>query len=212
MNENRVKRNKLLGERVIRGLESRNMEGFYAESKEEALKIALDLIPEESTVAWGGSMSIAEIGLKKAICEGNYREYNRDLAKDREEKRKIEIATYDCDYFLTSANAITEDGVMVNIDGFANRVSAIAAGPRNVIMIVGMNKVVKDVDDAMSRARNEAAPINAQRFGINTPCVKNGSCFNCKSDDCICAEILVTRFSRIKNRFKIILVDEPLGF
>ena len=145
MNENRVKRNKLLGERVIQGLESRNMEGFYAESKEEALKIALDLIPEESTVAWGGSMSIAEIGLKKAICEGNYREYNRDDAKDREEKHKIEIATYDCDYFLTSANAITEDGVMVNIDGFANRVSAIAAGPRNVIMIVGMNKVVKDV-------------------------------------------------------------------
>ena len=169
MNENRVKRNKLLGERVIRGLESRNMEGFYAESKEEALKIALDLIPEESTVAWGGSMSIAEIGLKKAICEGNYREYNRDDAKDREEKRKIEIATYDCDYFLTSANAITEDGVMVNIDGFANRVSAIAAGPRNVIMIVGMNKVVKDVDDAMSRARNEAAPINAQRFSLDTP-------------------------------------------
>ncbi len=162
MNENRVKRNKLLGERVIQGLESRNMEGFYAESKEEALKIALDLIPEESTVAWGGSMSIAEIGLKKAICEGNYREYNRDDAKDREEKHKIEIATYDCDYFLTSANAITEDGVMVNIDGFANRVSAIAAGPRNVIMIVGMNKVVKDVDDAMSRARNEAAPINAK--------------------------------------------------
>ena len=162
MNENRVKRNKLLGERVIRGLESRNMEGFYAESKEEALKLALDLIPEESTVAWGGSMSIAEIGLKKAICEGNYREYNRDDAKDREEKRKIELASYDCDFFLTSANAITEDGVMVNIDGFANRVSAIAAGPRNVIMIVGMNKVVKDIDDAMSRARNEAAPINAQ--------------------------------------------------
>ena len=159
MNENRVKRNKLLGERVIRGLESRNMEGFYVESKEEALKLALDLIPEESTVAWGGSMSIAEIGLKKAICEGNYREYNRDDAKDREEKRKIELASYDCDFFLTSANAITEDGVMVNIDGFANRVSAIAAGPRNVIMIVGMNKVVKDVDDAMSRARNEAAPI-----------------------------------------------------
>ena len=115
MNENRAKRNKLLGERVIQGLQSRNMEGFYAETKEEALEIALSLIPEESTVAWGGSVSIAEIGLKKAICEGNYREYNRDLAKDREEKRKIEIATYDCDYFLTSANAITEDGVMVNL-------------------------------------------------------------------------------------------------
>lgn len=212
MNENRVKRNKLLGERVIRGLESRNMEGFYAESKEEALKLALDLIPEESTVAWGGSMSIAEIGLKKAICEGNYREYNRDDAKDREEKRKIEIATYDCDYFLTSANAITEDGVMVNIDGFANRVSAIAAGPRNVIMIVGMNKVVKDVDDAMSRARNEAAPINTQRFSLDTPCSKTGACFDCKSPDTICCQILITRFSKLPKRIKVILVNDELGF
>lgn len=212
MNENRVKRNKLLGERVIQGLESRNMEGFYAESKEEALKIALDLIPEESTVAWGGSMSIAEIGLKKAICEGNYREYNRDDAKDREEKHKIEIATYDCDYFLTSANAITEDGVMVNIDGFANRVSAIAAGPRNVIMIVGMNKVVKDVDDAMSRARNEAAPINAQRFSSDTPCSKTGACFDCKSPDTICCQILITRFSKLSKRIKVILVNDELGF
>ena len=212
MNENRVKRNKLLGERVIQGLESRNMEGFYAESKEEALKIALDLIPEESTVAWGGSMSIAEIGLKKAICEGNYREYNRDDAKDREEKRKIEIATYDCDYFLTSANAITEDGVMVNIDGFANRVSAIAAGPRNVIMIVGMNKVVKDVDDAMSRARNEAAPINAQRFSLDTTCSKTGACFDCKSPDTICCQILITRFSKLSKRIKVILVNDELGF
>lgn len=212
MNENRAKRNKLLGERVIQGLQSRNMEGFYAETKEEALEIALSLIPEESTVAWGGSVSIAEIGLKKAICEGNYREYNRDIAKDREEKRKIEIATYDCDYFLTSANAITEDGVMVNIDGFANRVSAIAAGPRNVIMIVGMNKVVKDVDDAMSRARNEAAPINTQRFSLDTPCSKTGACFDCKSPDTICCQILITRFSKLPKRIKVILVNDELGF
>lgn len=212
MNENRVKRNRLLGERVIRGLESRNMEGFYAETKEEALELALKMIPEESTVAWGGSMSISEIGLKKAICEGNYREYNRDDAKDREEKRKIELATYDCDYFLTSANAITEDGVMVNIDGFANRVSAIASGPRNVIMIVGMNKVVKDVDDAMSRARNEAAPINAQRFPLDTPCSKTGTCFDCKSPDSICCQILITRFSKLPKRIKVILVNDTLGF
>ena len=211
MNENRVKRNKLLGERVIRGLESRNMEGFYAESKEESLKLALDLIPEESTVAWGGSMSIAEIGLKKAICEGNYREINRDDAKDREEKRKIELASYDCDFFLTSANAITEDGVMVYIDGFANRVSAIAAGPRNVIMIVGMNKVVKDVDVAMSRARNESAPINAQRFSLDTPCSKTVACFDCKSPDTICCQFLITRYSRHKDRIHVILVNDTLG-
>ena len=188
------------------------MNGYYAETKEDALKKALEWIPEGSTVAWGGSMSIAEIGLKKAICEGNYKEYNRDDAKNPEEKRKIELASYDCDFFLTSANAITEDGVMVNIDGFGNRVSAIAAGPRNVIMIVGMNKVVRDVENAVSRARNEAAPINAQRFDIDTPCHKTGACFDCKSPDTICCQMLVTRFSKVPERIKVILVNEELGF
>lgn len=212
MNENRIKRNQLLGGRIVQGLKSRNMDGYYAETKEDALKKALEWISEGSTVAWGGSMSIAEIGLKKAICEGNYKEYNRDDAKNPEEKRKIELASYDCDYFLTSANAITEDGVMVNIDGFGNRVSAIAAGPRNVIMIVGMNKVVRDVENAVSRARNEAAPINAQIFDIDTPCHKTGACFDCKSPDTICCQMLVTRFSKVPERIKVILVNEELGF
>lgn len=212
MNENRNKRNHLLGERIIKGLESRNMEGYYAESKEDALAKALEWIPEGSSVAWGGSMSIAEIGLKKVICEGNYKEYNREGAPSREEKRKIELASYDCDYYLTSANAITEDGVMVNIDGMANRVSAIAAGPRNVIMIVGMNKVVRDVENALSRARNEAAPINAQRFDIDTPCKNKGVCFDCKCPDTICCQILITRYSKLPKRIKVILVNEELGF
>ena len=159
MNENRVKRNRLLGDRVIRGLESRNMEGYYAETKEEALKKALELIPEGSSLSWGGSMTIAEIGLKEAVCSGNYKVYNRDAAKNPEEKRAAELAAYDCDFFLTSANAVTEDGEMINVDGFANRVSAIAAGPRTVLVIAGMNKVVKSLEDAYSRARNEAAPI-----------------------------------------------------
>ncbi len=212
MNENRVKRNKLLGERIIKGLESRNMEGFYAETKEEALQKALELIPEGSTVAWGGSMSVAEIGLKKVICEGNYKVFNRDDAPNREEKRKIELASYDADFFLASANAISEDGVMVNVDGFGNRVSAIAAGPQNVLMIVGMNKVVKDVENAVSRARNEAAPVNVQRFGLDTPCAKSGVCFDCKSPDCICCQILITRFSRVPKRIKVILVNDALGF
>ena len=101
---------------------------------------------------------------------------------------------------------------MVNIDGFANRVSAIAAGPRNVIMIVGMNKVVKDVDDAMSRARNEAAPINAQRFSLDTPCSKTGACFDCKSPDTICCQFLITRYSHHADRIHVILVNDVLGY
>lgn len=212
MNENRITRNRLLGEKIIKSLESRNMEGFYAESKEAALQKALDLIPEGSSVSWGGSMSITEIGLRDAIRNGSYTVYDREGAANREEKRKMELAAYDCDFFLTSSNAISEDGVLVNVDGFANRVSSIAAGPRNVIMTVGMNKVVKDVENALSRARNEAAPINAQRFPIDTPCKKTGVCFDCKSPDTICCQILITRFSKVPGRIKVILVNDELGF
>lgn len=188
------------------------MEGFYAATKEEALEKALKLIEDGSSVAWGGSMSIGEIGLKDKLKAGNYTVYDRESCKDPTEKRKIELSTYDTDYFLTSTNAITEDGVMVNVDGMANRISAIAFGPRNVIMVVGMNKAVKSVEDAVSRARSEAAPINAQRFDIDTPCCKSGMCFDCKSPDTICCQILVTRFSKIPKRIKVILVNEDLGF
>lgn len=174
MDQNRIKRNQMLGAKIVKELTARNMEAYYTDSKEEALKKALELIPEGSSISWGGSMSVNEIGLKEAVCQGNYHVYNRDTAPTPEDKRKIELAAYDCDYFLTSANAITEDGIMINIDGHSNRVSSIAAGPRNVLMIIGMNKVTRDVDSAMSRARNEAAPINAQRFNLSTPCCKTG--------------------------------------
>lgn len=212
MDKNRIKRNQMLSELVIKNLGSRNMEGYYAETKEEALNKALELLPEGASIAWGGSVSIQEIGLKDAVCQGNYKVYNREDAKTPEEKRAVELATYDCDYFLTSANALSEDGVIVNIDGNANRVSAIAYGPRNVLMIVGMNKIVKDIDAAVSRARNEAAPVNAQRFGLDTPCSKTGACFDCKMPDTICCQFLVTRYSKHKGRIKIILVNEDLGF
>lgn len=212
MDQNRIKRNQMLGAKIVKELTARNMEAYYADSKEEALKKALELIPEGSSISWGGSMSVNEIGLKDAVCQGNYQVYNRDTAPTPEAKREIELAAYDCDYFLTSANAITEDGIMINIDGHSNRVSSIAAGPRNVLMIIGMNKVTRDVDSAMSRARNEAAPINAQRFNLNTPCCKTGACFDCKTPDTICCQILITRYSKTLQRIKVILVNEDLGF
>ena len=122
------------------------------------------------------------------------------------------LAAYDADVFLSGANAITEDGVLVNIDGNANRVSAIAQGPKKVIFIVGMNKVCPDLDAAMKRARNVAAPINAQRFGLSTPCAKTGACMDCKSPDTICCQFLITRYSRHKDRIHVILVNDALGF
>ena len=209
MNQNITKRNELLAQKVIKGLGSRNMTGYYAASKQEALDIALSLIPEESSVTMGGGMSVHEIGLVDALKAGNYHFIDRDAYED---KRAAMLLAYDADVFLASANAITEDGIMVNIDGNANRVSAIAQGPKKVVLIVGMNKVCDDVDGAMKRARNVAAPINAQRFGLATPCAKTGSCMNCKSPDTICCQFLITRFSHHPGRIHVILVNDALGF
>lgn len=209
MNENIFKRNEKLAQKVIKGLNSRNMTGYYASSAEEAKKIALELIPEGSTVTMGGGMSVHEIGLVDALKSGNYDFLDRDKAED---KRAAMLAAYDADYFLSGCNAITEDGILINIDGNANRVSAIAQGPKKVLFIVGMNKVCSDVDGGMKRARNVAAPINAQRFGLDTPCTKTGSCMDCKSPDTICCQFLVTRFSKHADRIHVILVNDSLGF
>lgn len=209
MNENIIKRNDLLSQKVIKGLESRNMSGYYAHDKEEALKIALELIPEGSSVTMGGGMSVHETGLVQVLKDGNYNFIDRDAIED---KRAAMLAAYDADVFLSSTNAMTEDGILVNIDGNANRVSAIAQGPKKVVIIAGMNKVCDDVDGALKRARNVAAPINAQRFGLDTPCAKTGSCMNCKSPDTICCQFLVTRYSKHPGRIHVILVNDNLGF
>lgn len=157
-------------------------------------------------------MSAEEIGLPDAVRSGNYEVLDRGTKKTREEQEEVMHQALNCDVFLGSTNALSEDGILVNIDGNANRVAAYSYGPKSVLLIVGMNKVVKTEADAMSRAKNEAAPINAQRFGIDTPCVKNGSCFDCKSPQCICCQILITRYSKVPKRIKVILVDEALGF
>lgn len=209
MNEFLYKRNELLAPKVIKGLASRNMCGHYAASKEDALKIALELIPEGSSVSMGGSESVHAIGLSQALKEGPYNFIDRDAYAD---KRAAMLAAYDADFFLSSVNAMTEDGILINIDGNSNRVSAIAQGPKKVLFVVGMNKVCKDADGALKRARNVAAPINAQRFGLNTPCTNTGSCMDCKSADTICCQFLMTRYSRHEGRIHVILVNDELGF
>ncbi|MBR2571800.1 MAG: lactate utilization protein [Clostridia bacterium] len=209
MNENIGKRNALLAQKIIGGLSSRNMTGYYAENRDEALRVALSLIPEGSTVTMGGGMSVHEIGLSAALKQGSWNFIDRDGIED---KRAAMLAAYDADVFLSGANAITEDGILVNIDGNANRVSAIAQGPKKVLFVVGMNKVASDVDSAVKRARNVAAPINAQRFGLSTPCARTGSCMNCKSPDTICCQFLITRYSKHPGRIHVILVNDVLGF
>ena len=209
MNPNITKRNELLAQKVIEGLASRNMTGYYAADKEAALQQALCLISEGSTVTMGGGMSVHEIGLTQALKDGNYNFIDRDEMAD---KRAAMLAAYDADFYLMSTNAMTQDGILVNIDGNSNRVSALAQGPRKVIIIVGMNKICDDVDGAMKRARNVAAPINAQRFGLDTPCSKTGMCMDCKSPDTICCQFLITRYSKHAGRIHVILVNDNLGF
>ena len=208
MNENMRKRNEILAQTVIKGLESRNMSGYYAADKEEAVKKALEVIGKGSTVAMGGCQSAHEIGLIQALEEGDYNYIDRSNMTPRESL----MAAYDADVFLSSANAMTNDGIMVNIDGNSNRVSCIAQGPKKVVCIVGMNKVCDDLDGAMKRARSVAAPINAQRFNIKTPCKETGKCFDCKSPDTICCQFLITRYSRHAGRIHVILVNDNLGF
>lgn len=203
---------KLIAEKVIKNLERRNLEGYSAETKEDACKLALSLIPEGSSVGWGGSISVDEIGLKDALKNGSYTCIDRDSAKDPAERKALMKKCLTADVFLMGTNAISEDGQLVNIDGGGNRVAALCYGPDSVIVIAGINKLVRSLDDAISRARTYAAPVNAQRFNSETACHKTGSCGDCNMSGCICSQMVITRNSLPKGRIKVILVNEDLGF
>lgn len=205
---------KLRAQTIIKGLEKRNMEGVFCETKEDALTKALSYIEEGSSVTWGGSMSISEIGLMDAVKNGNYEIIDRSVAKNYDEQREIFSKAVLADYYLMSSNAITLDGELINIDGTGNRVACLTYGPKNVIMIVGMNKVVNDVEDGIKRVRNFASPPNTLRLGLKTPCSMTGRCGDCYGDTCICSQIVVTRrqSAAMRGRIKIILVGESLGY
>lgn len=200
------------GEILVKNLKARHFDAWYCDTKEEALTKALELIPEGSTVGWGGALSAQQIGLMDALNKGNYAAIDRDCCTTPEEKAQAAKDSMFADFFLTGANALSLDGQMVNIDGAGNRVSAIIFGPKNVLVIAGMNKVVDDLDAAIHRARTVAAPMNKQRFDPNTPCAVTGSCADCKVEGCICNHIVITRHCRPVGRIKFILVGEPLGF
>ncbi len=201
-----------LAEKIIKGLNKRNMEGFYCETKEEALKKALELIPEGASVCWGGSESIKEAGLISALKSGNYKIYDRDEAKTPEERLSIMRQGMFSDFFIGSSNAVTYDGELINIDGMGNRVSAYVWGPENVLLLVSINKAVPDVETGVKRVRGDAAAPNCLRLNISNPCAVTGTCGNCLSESTICCQILVTRFSKIKGRIKVILTGEDLGY
>ena len=200
------------GQLPVKNLKSRHFDAYYCDNKEEAKKKALELIPEGSVVGWGGCLSAEQIGLVDTMRHGNYRAIDRDTASSPEERMELMRRCLLSDVFITGANAISMDGQMVNIDGMGNRVSAIVFGPKSVIVVAGMNKVVDTVEDAVVRARTVAAPTNKQRFPAPTPCMVTGTCANCKGEGSICNQFLITRSCRPAGRIKFILVGEDLGF
>ena len=204
--------NQNLANTIIKNMAKKNMEGYYCATSAEAVEKALSLMPEGASVTWGGSMTLTECGLMDALKTANYELIDRDTAKTPEDSRLMYAKQVMADYYLMSSNAITSDGELVNIDGRANRVSCLCWGPQNVIIIAGMNKVCSDVESAVQRVRNFAAPPNCVRLNRNTPCTQTGKCGDCYSPDCICSQVLITRRSSTPNRIKVILVGEELGY
>lgn len=197
---------------IIKNLEKRQMEGYYCATKEEAVAKALELMPAGSSIGWGGSATLDESGLMSAIKNGDYNLIDRMAGKTPEETKEIYAKICVSDYFLMSTNAITLDGELVNIDGRGNRVAFLCYGPEYVIIMAGMNKVVSNVEEGVNRTRNIAAPPNTVRLNKNTPCAVTGRCGDCYSPDCICSQVVITRRSGVKDRIKVILVGEELGF
>lgn len=197
---------------VIKNLEKRGFEAYYAPDKAAALAKALELIPETDLVTWGGTVTMEEIGLKDAIIARNPY-IDRDTAKTPEERGQMLRQAFTCDSYIMSTNAMTEDGQLVNIDGTGNRVAALSFGPKQVVMIVGYNKIAPTVEAAMARARSVAAPFNMARFtDRKAPCAVTGCCVDCMSPETICNQFLTTRRCAPAGRIKIILVGEKLGF
>lgn len=199
------------GPKVAENFNKRGFEAYYCPTKEEALKKAVSLIPESHVVSWGGSVSIDEIGLRPYVLE-HRQVIDRDTAKTPEERQELLRKALLCDTYIMGTNAATEDGQLYNIDGTGNRVAALIFGPKQVIVIVGMNKVEPTLEAAITRARTVASPINMQRFSKKTPCAVTGMCADCNSPDSICNQMVRTRRCAPAGRIKVILVGENVGF
>lgn len=205
-------RNERLAKTLIKNLQRRHMEGYYCPTAEEAVKKVSELIADGSSVTWGGTMTVRNLGIPDVLRKrGTLQVLDRDLVETAEEKLEMYLRAFSVDVYLSSANAISEDGVIVNIDGNGNRVAAITWGPKKVIFVIGMNKVAQTVEAALARARSTASPINAARFDIKTPCQTDGTCHNCNSPESICNYVHFLRNSP-RGRHTVVLVGENLGY
>jgi L-lactate utilization protein LutB len=201
-----------LGPMVVKALEKRFFQAWYFSESKEAVEKVFSLIPAADTVSWGGSLTAAELNLTALAAEKGYKVIDRDKASTPAERTELMRKALLCDTYLTGTNAITEDGQLVNIDGNGNRVAAMIFGPKQVIVVAGMNKVRKDIETAVARARTIAAPANIQRFpNLKAPCNETGACADCLSPDTICSFIVRTRFCKPAGRIKVILIGQDLG-
>ncbi len=206
-------RNELLANKVIKSLSTRHIDGYYSATSADAIKKVLTLIPQGSSVSWGGSMTIRDMGLTNALHKADiYTLFDRDMAQSPEEAQAIYRQAFGADFYISSANAMSEQGDIVNIDGNGNRVAAIAWGPKKVVFVVGINKIAKDLDAAIKRARGTAAPINTVRLNRDTPCTLDGVCHDCHSANSICNQIHIIRNSYDNRRFTVVIVGEELGY
>ncbi len=210
---------------VIKALNKNNIDAVFAKDCKDAQSIVENMLFEGCNISSGGSMSLIESGIFELINSPryNFKDRNRKGITE-EEKTAVYKDIIDIDFYFSSSNAVTENGELLNVDGFANRVSAIAFGPKKVIMIVGRNKIVSDLEAAAMRVKTIAAPKNCVRLKLDTPCAKLGHCISleggetpkltdgCSSDSRICISYLVSARQRQKGRITVILVDEDLGY
>lgn len=202
-----------IAEHVIKQLKRRNMEGFFCQSCEEAQELVSSLISPNSSVTFGGSVTLMQTGILTSLEKRkDLTIFDRAKAQSPEEISKIYRKAFSCDAYLMSSNAITRDGELINIDGNGNRAAALIYGPSQVLVIVGVNKICLTLEDAFRRARNTAAPANCLRLQKQTPCASTGSCEDCQSWDCICAQTVITRRSLIPGRIKVILLEGNWGY
>ncbi|SFR56309.1 lactate utilization protein [Anaeromicropila populeti] len=201
-----------LANSLIEKFKMRGFEGFYCNTREEACELVKSMFHKGDKISWGGSETLKEIGIFEKLQDADYVLYDRTKAVTPNEKAELYSKIVSVDYFMMSSNAITLDGQLVNIDGYGNRVACLCAGPRNVIVVAGMNKIVPDTDTGIARVRNMASPPNAVRLNKKTPCAVTGQCGDCLSEECLCCQVVITRKSNIKNRIKVILVGEELGY
>lgn len=208
---------------LMRNLQNNRMQPFYCETADEARQQVKELLKPGDVVSCGGSVTLAETGIMDLIRSGEYEFLDRSKADGPDAAREFYLRSFAADVYLTSCNAVTEQGWLYNVDGNANRIAAIAFGPKSVIVVAGKNKIVKDIEAAQRRVKEIAAPRNVSRLGLSTYCAKSGKCVSlnrgdcqmcdgCASDDRICCSYLLSGLQRVKNRIKVILVNEDLGY